>query len=266
MDFSSKTIWITGASSGIGEALTYEFANLGAKLVISSRRIEELERVKANCPKPENIKVYPLDLAKHEEIIAISKQILTDVGFIDILVNNGGISQRSLAKNTPLEIDKKIMDINYFGTICLTKEILPSMLKKKQGHIVTVSSLTGKFGAPLRSAYAASKHALHGFFDTLRSEIWQDNIFITLICPGYVHTNVSINALTSSGEAQNSMDPETANGLRPEDLAKSIIKAIKNKKEELIIGGKETIGVYLKRFFPKLFSKLIKKQLPASKK
>jgi dehydrogenase/reductase SDR family member 7B len=264
MNFTSKTIWITGASSGIGEALTYEFSKLGAKIIISARRIEELERVKSNCLKPENINIQPLDLTEHAEIKEISKRVLNENGFVDILINNGGISQRSLTKNTPLEIDKKIMDINYFGTICLTKEILPSMIEKKQGHIVTLSSLTGKFGAPLRSAYAASKHALHGFFDTLRSEIWRDNIYVTLICPGYVHTNVSVNALTSSGKAQNSMDPETANGLKPEDLAKSIIKAIKNKKEELVIGGKEVMGVYLKRFFPKLLSKIVRKKSPES--
>jgi dehydrogenase/reductase SDR family protein 7B len=265
MDFSSKTIWITGASSGIGEALVYEFSKLGSKIIISSRRSDELERVKANCATPENIMVQPLDLAKHEEIKEIAKQIVEKNGSIDILINNGGISQRALTTDTPLEIDKKIMDINYFGTICLTKEVLPSMLKKKQGHIVTISSLTGKFGTPLRSAYAASKHALHGFFDTLRSETWRDNIDVTLICPGYVHTNVSVNALTSTGKPQNSMDPETAAGLKPEDLAKSIIKAVKNKKQELVIGGKETLGVYLKRFFPKLFSKIIRKQLPESK-
>ena len=264
MDFKSKTIWITGASSGIGEALVYELSKLGSKIIISARRNEELERVKANCAQPGNIVVKPLDLAKHENIKEVVSEVSMQNGAIDILINNGGISQRALAKNTSLEIDKKIMNINYFGTICLTKEVLPSMLERKAGHIVVISSLTGKFGAPLRSAYAASKHALHGFFDTLRSETWKENLNITLVCPGYVHTNVSLNALTSSGEAQNSMDPETANGMTPEYLAKSIIKAIKNKKEELVIGGKETIGVYLKRFLPKLFSKIIRKQLPQS--
>jgi len=264
MDFSSKTVWITGASSGIGEALTYEFSKLGAKIIISARRIEELERVKANCSKPENISIRSLDLAKHDEIKEIAQQVLNEIKVVDILINNGGISQRSLAKDTPLEIDKKIMNINYFGTICLTKELLPSMLAKKNGYIVTISSLTGKFGAPLRSAYAASKHALHGFFDTLRSETWKENINVSLICPGYVHTNVSVNALTSSGEAQNSMDPETANGMKPKELAKKIVKTIKNRKEELVVGGKERFGVYIKRFFPKMFSKIIRKQLPES--
>jgi len=261
MDFNNKTIWITGASSGIGEALTYEFSKLGAKIIISSRRKEELERVKENCAKKENIQIQELDLAKHDEIPEIVNQVLNQNTKIDILINNGGISQRSLSKETPLEIDKKIMNINYFGTICLTKAVLPSMISNKEGHIVVISSLTGKFGAPLRSAYAASKHALHGFFDTLRIETWKDNINVSIICPGYIRTNVSINALTANGAAQNSMDPETDKGMKPEILAQHIIKAIKNKKEELVVGGKETLGVYIKRFFPKLFSKIIRKKM-----
>lgn len=258
MNFNNKTVWITGASSGIGEALVYEFSKLGAKIIISARRAEELERVKANSSYPENIVIQPLDLSQHDEIKTIAHKVLNNES-IDILINNGGISQRALTKDTPLEIDKKIMDINYFGTVCLTKEILPSMLVKKAGHIVTISSLTGKFGAPMRSAYAASKHALHGFFDTLRSEIWRDNVKISIICPGYVRTNVSINALTASGAAQNSMDESTDKGMKPQALARHIIKAIKNNKEELVIGGKETIGVYIKRFFPKWFSRIIRK-------
>jgi short-subunit dehydrogenase len=260
MNFNSKTVWITGASSGIGEALTYEFAKLGAKLIISARNVKELERVKANCNgESDNITIQRLDLENHKEIKDIAQQVLKKVGTIDILVNNGGISQRSFAKETPLEVDKKLMNINFFGTVCLTKEVLPSMLDKKKGHIVVISSLTGKFGAPRRSAYAASKHALHGFFDTLRAETWKDNITISLICPGFIRTNLSFNAVTSTGEAQKSMDGAIDKGMPPEVLAKKIIKAIKNKKEELIVGGKETIGVYLKRFLPKLFSKIIRK-------
>ena len=262
MNFNKKTVWITGASSGIGKALTYEFAKLGAKIIISSRNVEELEKVKANCNgEAGNITIQRLDLEKHDEIKDIAQQVLKEIDHVDILINNGGISQRSLTKETPLEIDKRLMNINFFGTICLTKELLPSMLNRKEGHIVVISSLTGKFGAPLRSAYAASKHALHGFFDTLRSEIWKDNINISIICPGYIKTNISINAITKSGEAQNSMDDATDKGMKPEVLAKKIIKAIKSKKEESVIGGTETIGVFLKRFFPRLFSKIIRKKV-----
>jgi dehydrogenase/reductase SDR family member 7B len=258
MDFTNKKIWITGASSGIGESLAYEFSKLGAEIIISARRTDELERVKNNCQNKEKTSIQTLDLAKHDEIASIAGQVLNKFGKIDILVNNGGISQRSLGKETPLEIDKKIMDINYFGTVCLTKAILPGMLERKEGHIVVISSLTGKFGAPLRSAYAASKHALHGFFDTLRLESSKDGLKITLVCPGYIRTNVSINALTASGKPQNSMDPDSDNGMAPEKLAKIIIKAIVRGQEEIVTGGKEILGVYLKRFFPRLFSKMMK--------
>lgn len=260
MDFNNKTVWITGASSGIGEALTYQFANLGAKLIISARRTNELERVKDNCKYPEKVSIYAIDLADHEGIVATAEQVLAEHGTIDILINNGGISQRSLTKDTSFETDKKIMDINYFGTIRLTKSVLPKMLEKKQGHIVVMSSLTGKFGAPQRSAYAASKHALHGFFDTLRAESWNDNINVTLVCAGYVQTNIAKNALNNKGESRNEEDPNIAKGMTPEYLAKNIINAIVKKKNELIIGGKEAKGVLIKRLFPNLFAKIVRKQ------
>jgi len=258
MIYNNKLVWITGASSGIGEALAYEFSKMGAEIIISARRLEELERVRNKCQFPNKVHVRKLDLSLHNEIDQIASEVIESFGKIDILINNGGVSQRSLVKDTPFELDKRIMDINYFGTIKLTKAILPTMLKFKKGHIVTITSLTGKFGAPLRSAYAASKHALHGFFDTLRSEIWRDGVYITLVCPGYISTNVSVNALTANGQPQNKMDEELANGMKPEKLAKYIIKAIEQKKEELLIGGKETLGVYIKRFFPKRFSKIIR--------
>lgn len=259
MKFSDKIIWITGASSGIGEALVYELSKKGAEIIISARRAEELERVKNNCANKEKIFIRTLDLSKHHEIPLIANEIINKHGSIDILINNGGISQRSLAKETPIEIDKKIMDINFFGTVCLTKSVLPSMLERKKGHIVVMSSLTGKFGTQLRSAYSASKHALHGFFDTLRYETWKEGLKITIICPGFVKTNVSINALTASGNAQNTMDEATNNGMSPEKLAKKIVKALKRNKEEFIAGGREISGVYIKRFFPGLFTWMIKR-------
>lgn len=260
MNYKNKNIWITGASSGIGEALVYQFSKLSANLIISARRQTELERVKQNCENPEKVSIQLIDLAKHDEIENIAKKVLYKHKKIDILINNGGISQRSPTVKTTIEVDKKIMNINYFGTIILTKAVLPKMIEQKSGHIVTLSSLTGKFGAPLRSAYAASKHALHGFFDTLRSEIFKHNVHVTLICPGYTSTNVAKNALTATGEAHKSNDKDIERGMKPEILAKKIIKAINKKQEELIVGGNEVIAVYLKRFFPKLLSKILKKK------
>ena len=261
MFFENKIIWITGASSGVGEALVYAFNKEKARLIISSHEEDELNRVKNNCNfDPENIFVLPFNLRHHDIIPDKAKTVLNKFGKIDILYNNGGISQRSLIKNTVIEVDKRLMDINYFGAVVLTKSVLPSMIKNKSGHIVVMSSLTGKFSTPLRSAYAASKHALHGFFDALRAEVYDDNIKVTIICSGYIRTNIALNALTDNGKAQNTNDPGIENGMSPEVFAEKALKAVRKQKEEVLFGGKEKFGVYLKRFTPRLFSKIIMKQ------
>lgn len=258
--FKNKRVWVTGASSGIGEALAEAFAEHGAHLILSARNEQELNRVAAKCAKAgaASVIVQALDLAQHDAIPAIVEKILRQVGKVDILLNNGGISQRSLAKDTSLEVDKKLMNVNFFGTVALTKALLPNMLTHQLGHIVTITSLTGKFGTPMRSSYAASKHALHGFFDSLRAELGHTPIQVTLICPGFVRTNVSVNALTGDGSKQNKMDEATDKGMQPERLARKILRAIEQGKEEAYFGGKEVLGVYLKRFFPRYFSRLIK--------
>ena len=256
-----KVIWVTGASSGVGEALAYELARKGAKLILSSRRKEELERVKGSCliDAQNNIRILPLDLSKSETLEVSTEAALQFFGNIDILINNAGVSQRSLAKGTGLQVDRRLMEINYFGTIALTKYLLPVMTKSKSGHIVTVSSLVGKFGSPYRSGYAGSKHALHGFFDSLRAELWKDKINITIICLGFIHTKLSVNALTENGKPLRKMDHANKMGMTPINCAKKIIQAVERNKEEVNVGGKETYGVLLKRFFPKIFSRLLRK-------
>ncbi len=268
--FHNKVIWITGASSGIGESLAIAFAAEGAKLILSARRNEELLRVKNTLQLPEfDILILPFDLSDTSKVTELTQQVISKFGRIDILVNNGGISQRSLTKDTPLEIDRKIMEINFFGTIALTKSVLPYMLKQKSGHIIAMSSIAGKFGFFFRSAYSASKHALHGYFESLRMEIYKENIHVMVVCPGKIRTDISLNAITESGLKHNKMDESTAQGLSPEDCAQQILKGIKTNKEELfigkskfLIGGKELRAVWVKRFFPKLFSRIIRKQIP----
>jgi len=259
-NIENKVVWITGASSGIGEALTYALNREKAKIIISSRRADELDKVKKNCQYPDLVKILALDLSQHNELAAKTKEAINLFNGIDILINNGGISQRALAVETKLDVDKRIMDINYFGSIILTKNILPLMLAKNSGSIIVITSLLGKFGTAYRSAYAASKHALHGFFDSLRSEVFQQNVQILLVVPGFIKTNVSINALSADGSPTNTMDPGQESGMLPEKLAEKIIDAIKSNKEEITVGGKETIGVFLKRIFPAIFSKMIRKQ------
>jgi len=258
---SNKVIWITGASSGIGEALTYEFSKRNVRLIISARRKEELERVKQNCAEASqaNIEIVPLDLAQASSLKSVVETTIKLFGHVDILVNNGGLGQRSLIRETSLEVDRQLIEVNYFGTIALTKYILPHFIHRRQGHIATITSLTGKFGTPYRSSYAASKHALHGFFDALRAEHWRDNILVTMVCPGFIKTNLSAAALTANGTFQGQLDKTSYSKKTPEWCAQKIVQAIEKRREEVYIGGREVLGVYLKRFFPTLFSRLIRK-------
>ncbi len=253
-----KTIWITGASSGIGKALTILLARQPCKLIISARREEELLRVKSFCKHQDNISVLPLDLSDSESHETKVQQAIEAFGQVDILINNGGRSQRSLVKDTILQVDRDLMEVNYFGSISLTKLLLPHMLKRGQGHFVVVTSLTGIFGTPYRSGYAASKHALHGFYDSMRAELEDDGIKVTIAAPGFVKTNVSINAFQGDGQALGKMDDAQANGLNPEQCARKIIIAINKQKREVYIGS-ESYAAYVKRYLPGLFAKIIKK-------
>jgi short-subunit dehydrogenase len=260
--FKGKVVWITGASSGIGEALAHNLALQGARLILSSRNATELERVKKSTGIREgDVLILPLDLAHTDQINELTRAVLTKFGRIDVLINNGGISQRSYVSDTPIEIDRRIMEVNFFGTVALTKSVLPHMIKQKSGHIAVVSSITGKFGFYLRSAYAASKHALHGFFESLRLEVGKDNISVLLVCPGKIATHISVNALLADGSASSKMDEGQVKGLSADYCASQILKGISNHNEELFIGQpKERFALWLKRISPSAFSRMIRRQ------
>lgn len=259
MSITGRVVWITGASSGIGEAMAYAFAGRGAQLVLSARNTERLQEVKARCSYPDRHLILPLDLDDSAAFSEKVQSVLDALGRIDILINNGGISQRSPAAETNLETDRRIMETNFFGTVALTKAVLPSMLKITSGQIVVISSLAGKFGTPLRSTYSASKHALQGFFDSLRAELSEKGIRVLIVCPGFIRTSISINALCADGSCHGVMDDAQAAGLAPEVCAEKIIQAIEKGKDEVLIGGKELLGVYLKRFVPGIFNRIIAK-------
>ena len=256
MRFADRIVWITGASSGIGEALAVAFSREGATVVLSARSVQELERVRSTCEGNEKHAVVPLDLADRDAIDRSAKDVLARFGRVDVLVHSGGISQRGLAAETPVEIDRRIMDVNYFGTIALTKAVLPSMIARKSGHIVPISSVIGYVGVPGRSAYSASKHALHGFFDALRAENAKHGIRVTIVCPGYVRTKVSESAITSDGSAYGKTDPTHANAMRPEVAAKKIVDGIAKAKHEVRVGGKEIYAILLQRFLPRLVARV----------
>jgi short-subunit dehydrogenase len=261
--FTGKYVWITGASSGIGRALMREFLNSGANLIVSSsnegRLNEIMEELKSSTSDCHGVL---LDLSNPGSITSAVETIKQKIGRVNILINNGGISQRSFVEETPLEIDRKIMEINYFGNIGLTKAVLPMMVEEGNGHVVAISSITGKFGFPLRSAYAASKHALHGFYDSARAELKSKNIKVTVISPGRVKTNISINAITKDGTSHGKMDEGQAKGISAEKCAKKILHAIRTYKKEDVIGGKEIIMVYIRRYLPSLFYKLASRVKP----
>ena len=255
-----KVVWITGASSGIGEALCKEYAKLGARLILSARRESELQRVKTECRLSDDRGlVLPLDLGAHDQMESKVQQALNHFGQIDILINNGGISQRSLVLETDFSVYKKLVAIDYLGTVALSKAVLPHFVQRKSGHFAAVTSLMGKFASPLRSGYCGAKHAVHGFFDALRMEHHDDNIKVTLICPGYIRTNVSMNALTKDGSKQEKMDKKTGAGMSPEKCAQKIISGIRRNKMEMTVGGMETFAVYIKRFFPSLVHTIARK-------
>ncbi|MEN3001294.1 MAG: SDR family oxidoreductase [Armatimonadota bacterium] len=257
--FREKVVWITGASSGIGEALAYAFSREGAHLVLSARRKERLEQVREKCTGTGKVLILPFDITHIECHPTMVGAAIEHFGQIDILVNNAGISQRSRVQETLLEVDRRLMEVNFFGVISLTKAVLPYMLQRGSGHIVVISSLLGKFGIPLRSAYCASKHALHGFFDALRAEVQDQGIWVTLICPGWVRTEVSIHALRGDGSEHGVVDPPIAKGMDPNVCARHILNAVHRRKAEVYIAGPEKIGVYLKRFVPGFFNWAIRR-------
>ncbi len=256
----NKIIWLTGASSGIGEALTYILNQKGAKLIISSRNREALYQVKQNCKSNLlDVHVLPIDLEQLETLPEKVADALKIFGRIDYVIHCAGVSQRSLALETQIEVSQKIMNINFWAPVIISKELLPAMISAGGGSISIVSSLVGKFGTSLRSSYAASKHALHGYFDSLRIETENQNIHISIVCPGFIKTNLTHSALLADGSAQNKMDDAQQNGMLPNECAAQIVKAIEARKQEVYIGGNEKYAIILKRFFPTYFSKMIRK-------
>ncbi|MEY2924928.1 MAG: hypothetical protein RLZZ337_1476 [Bacteroidota bacterium] len=255
----SKIIWITGAGSGIGAELAKQYDVNGNTLILSGRKVEPLHNIAKTLS---NAEVLPLDVTDENDILKAVSFVLDKYKKVDILINNAGVSQRSLTKDITNEVGKALMDVNFYGSIHLTKALLPSMLDRNSGEIAVMSSAAGKFGFPLRSYYAAAKHALHGFYDTLALELRDTNIHILLVCPGRVNTDISKNALTASGKSHDKMDKSHETGVPVDKCARMIRKALKRKKHEVYIGSGEVFLIYLKRYIPSLFWYIAKKVSP----
>ena len=257
MTFENKTVWITGASSGIGEACAYLLAKEKANLILTALEADLLTKVREKCVSlGGKCEILPCDLSDIESIPALVDKALVFFGRIDIMYNNAGISQRAKAGDTLFEVDKKIMDVNFFAPVRITKLLLPHMIENGGGTFVTTTSISGRFGFPLRSTYCASKHALYGFFETIHAEYYARNIRCVLICPGRVKTNISFYALEANGRQHGKMDAGQAGGIAVDKAAKKIIKAIRRQTPETLVGSTELLMVYFKRFIPALNRKL----------
>jgi short-subunit dehydrogenase len=254
MDFKDKTIWITGASSGIGKAVALELSRYNTHLILSGRNNKALEEVARIClQNGGTVTLVPFDLNDPESVSNATTKILGDNLKIDCLYHFGGISQRSFVNETPLHVDRKIFEVNYFGTISLTKAILPGMIKNGGGHIAVTSSIVGKFGFPYRSSYSASKHALHGFFESLRAENSKNNIRVSVIIPGRIKTNISVNAVDKDGNSYGKMDHGQDKGMSAEDASKKICRNLAKEKKEILVGGADLLMVQIRRFCPPLY-------------
>ena len=262
--FHDKVVWITGASSGIGESLAYAFSVAGAKLILSSRRAEELERVRRACAHPEMAQAVPLDLMDIPGLAGKAREAVGIYGQVDIVVHNGGVSQRSLVMETSLGVQRQVMELDYFSYVALTQAVLPHFAERKAGHFVVVSSVMGKIGTPMRSAYAAAKHALHGFFDCLRAEVAQMNIRVTVLTPGYIRTNISQHVVTKDGSPLGNKSVNIEKGLPADKAAAQILRAVKKGSFEAYIGkmGPERLALIVNRWAPRFLMRMAPRMAP----
>lgn len=258
--WQNKVVWITGASSGIGEALALAFAAEGASLILSARRAEELDRVRQACARPQDHLVLPLDMSAAETLPEKVVVAIAAMGAVDLLINNAGVSQRSPVKDTALDVDRRIMEVDFFGPVALTKALLPHMLARGQGHIAVVSSVVGLVATPLRSAYAAAKHAVIGFFGALRAEVHDAGIRVTILYPGFVRTNVSLAALTGDGRAHGIVDPGQNTAMPADVFARRALQALARGDSHAIIAGpRENLAVLIGRLSPSLLARMIRR-------
>ena len=256
--WKDKTVLVTGASSGIGEALARQLAARGARVLLAARRRPQLERVGRSLDHADRHRVWSVDLADSVQLPHWAKALQEQVGQIDALFANAGVSQRSLALETRLQVERRLFALNYWAPVILAKTLAPPMVERGEGQICVVSSVMGKLGTPNRSTYAATKHALHGYFDCLRAELKESGVSVTLAVPGYVRTEISVNALTGDGSPLGAMRRGTAAGLDPDTCANRIVGAVEKGRDEVLIAGlKAAAAVWLKRASPSLLNRVV---------
>jgi short-subunit dehydrogenase len=257
--FNSKICWITGASGGIGAALAISLNSMGARLVLSARNNEKLENIKAACQDPTKVVILPFDMEETSQLTEFAIKAWDAFDGIDFVFLNAGMAVRDMIIQTDMEMIHKVMNINFFGNVVISKTLVPLMQKRGQGRFIITSSLCGKFGIPKLGVYSASKHAMHGYFESFRAEYENEGITVTIITAGLIKTNISLNALKGDGSAYGKMQDSIAAGISPESCAHGIIKAVARGKHEVLVGGVEIFSVLIKRFFPGLLRRFITK-------
>ncbi len=256
----NKVVWITGASSGLGKALARECALQGAQVVLTARRYDELEKVRFGLFKPEQHASVAADITDETQVRHAYEQVLAKKGRIDWLINNAGLSQRALIQDTTMQTERAIMEIDYFSQVFLTKTVLPTFIEQKSGRIAYVSSVAGLLGTQYRASYSAAKAAIHMWANSLRAEVAEFGVGVSVIFPGFVKTNVSFNALNGEGKPQGHQDEAIENGLEADVFAEEVVKALMNEEEYIVVGGaKEKLGVWISRLSPALLYKMIRK-------
>ena len=259
-NLKDKVVWITGASSGIGKAIAQECAMQGAQVILTARRYEELEKVRISLLNPDQHLAITADITDESQVRQAYEQVLSEKGRIDWLINNAGLSQRALILDTSMQTERAIMEVDYFSQVFLTKTVLPTFLQQKSGRIVFVSSVAGLLGTQYRASYSAAKAAIHMWANSLRAEVAEDDVDVSVIFPGFVKTNVSINALNGEGKAQGFDNEATANGLEAEEFAQIAVKALMKGEEYIVVGGrKEVLGTWMSRLSPGMLYKMIRK-------
>jgi short-subunit dehydrogenase len=230
----------------------------GDRVVLSSRRRDALEAVAREGGRPDATRIVTLDQDDLEASAAAARGALAAFDHLDVVVLNGGLSQRSLAIDTVLDVDVRLMRVNYLANVAIVKAILPDLVGQPSASIAVVSSLVGRIGSPYRTGYAASKHALHGFFDSLHAEI-PEHVSVTMLCPGFIQTDVSVNALTGDGSALGTMDAGQAHGLSADRFAERALAAIAARRREVYIAGREGWAIPLQRFLPGVFARVLRR-------
>ncbi len=250
MSFASRVVWITGASSGIGEVLARAMLAQGAEVILSGRRADALQALAAVAP--ERTLVLPFETTDYDRLPALVEQAWGWRGRIDLLINNAGISQRSLALDTSLQVYRQLMEVDYLAPVALTQLLLPRLVEQGSGQLAVVSSVAGKLGAPLRTGYCGAKHAVVGYFEALRAEVEQAyGIGVSVIIPGSVRTAIAANALEGGGNARGRSDANIDNGIDPDDAARTIIEGLSAGKHDIVVAeGMELMALQMRASDP----------------